>query len=253
MSDGQIIACPHCQAQFELTPEYVEQYGGQETACSGCGNAVGIPKSWDELAAGPRASDQAPVLLSYRGPEFANKGGKAQHWAEGDLLVIQRDADLVPFCVLCGEDAPHPHVPFTARWSRGESEAPTARLGLLVSLFDTKKMRVKLGLCPKHRSRRRLHSQLALLCIAIGIAILFSHKLFPNQLESSATLPIGGIVFATGCFWLAARRGILEPVYVDRWKTKLKGASPKFLERLPERQKRVRPPDTNSGVFDRIE
>jgi hypothetical protein len=248
MSDRQTIACPACGTEFEMTREYIEQYGGQETACSSCGKAMGLPKSWEEFVrTGP-----APVL-SYAGPKVKKKRGPGQHWAEGHLLVVEKGAELSPLCVLCGGDAPKPHIPCTFRWSQSARDAPTHKTELLLSLTDSTKMRISLGLCARHLARRRKNALLSMLCALIGAAVIAAGFGLSALADYRQVMLVGGIVIIMiGLIWFGESRKILTAEYVDHWMAKLTGASPVFLQQLPPRQERVRPPDAASAPFDEI-
>lgn len=237
------ITCTACGQEFDLTPEYVAQYGGQTTNCP-CGTALTIPSS-------PGAAP-APVL-EYAGPRRKKKRGPARHWAEGDLLVIEKGAELSPLCVLCGDDAPRPHIACTMRWSQSARDAPTASAELFMSLTDSTKMRVRLGLCARHLARRRRNRLLALLLAVLGVALIIAGFALGTLPDSQKMMLLGGFVMVfAGLSWLAASRRILEAVYVDHWMAKLSGASPAFLQKLPAREMRVRPPDESSAAFDEI-
>ncbi|HVD26881.1 MAG TPA: hypothetical protein VNC79_00065, partial [Mycobacteriales bacterium] len=49
MTDPTQLTCNACGMRFDLTPDYLAQYGGQDTTCS-CGNVLTIPAA---AAAGP--------------------------------------------------------------------------------------------------------------------------------------------------------------------------------------------------------
>lgn len=42
------LSCPHCGQEYEVTPEYVEQYGGQSVACESCGSNFPVPGATGE-------------------------------------------------------------------------------------------------------------------------------------------------------------------------------------------------------------
>jgi hypothetical protein len=237
------ITCTACGQEFDLTPEYVAQYGGQTTNCP-CGTALTIP------SIGGAAT--APVL-EYSGPRRKKKLGPAQHWAEGDLLVVEKGAELSPLCVLCGEDAPPPHIACTMRWSQSARDAPTANAELFMSLTDSTKMRVRLGLCARHLARRRRNGLLGVVCAMLGAAVIVAGFGLDALADYKQMMLVGGIVMIiAGLGWVAMSRRILEAVYVDHWTAKLSGASPAFLQKLPAREMRVRPPDESSAAFDEI-
>jgi hypothetical protein len=251
MSKRPMFACPSCGTQFDMTREYLEQYGGQETGCSSCGKAMTLPRSWEEFITAAEGTGRAPVL-EYSGPRRKKKRGPAQHWAEGDLLVVEKGAELSPLCVLCGEDAPQPHIACTMRWSQSARDAPTANAELFMSLTDSTKMRVRLGLCAPHLARRRRNGLLGVLCAMLGVAVIVA-GFGLEVMDYKQTMLVGGIVtIIAGLSWVAMSRRILEAVYVDRWTAKLSGASPAFLQKLPAREMRVRPPDESSAAFDEI-
>jgi hypothetical protein len=254
MSDQQTMSCAHCGTKFELSRKYVEQYAGQNATCTTCSQGMKVPSSWSEFASNADASGKAEPVLAYEGPEFSNKRGTPQHWVEGDLLVIQRGADVGPWCVYCNADAPHPHVAFVARWSQSARDAPTTSSAAVAGFLESAKMRVKLGLCPKHAARRRLRIRCCMFVAALGIAATGVGLMMPELGNWGSELIPGGIVATlVGLMCTKASKPVLEAVYVDRWKAKFTGANPQFLLRLPAREQRVRPPDASSAAFDQIQ
>jgi hypothetical protein len=94
---------------------------------------------------------------------------------------------------------------------------------------------------------------LALLLAVLGVTLIIAAFALGALADSQKMMLLGGFVMVfAGLSWLAASRRILEAVYVDHWMAKLSGASPAFLQKLPAREMRVRPPDESSAAFDEI-
>lgn len=64
------LSCPHCQLAFALTPDYLAQYGGRMTECTGCGGRFRLP-------AAPVAQQLPPDpgnTLAYESPADPREG-----------------------------------------------------------------------------------------------------------------------------------------------------------------------------------
>src|SRR5687767_13019351 len=108
--------CPNCGATFQLTPEYLAQYGGQATVCTRCGRPFALPLASGGAPASqiaqrhpalqpgwgqPPAGGASPVI-PYAAPLYGQTGSAEAAWRQGDLLVVRKGARLPHACVKCG-------------------------------------------------------------------------------------------------------------------------------------------------------
>ena len=103
MSGVTHISCAACGKQFELTPEYLAQYGGQTTTCE-CGRELPIPSAApnptvahaDPLAAARQMADsgQLESALAYC-QEHVVRSGSSADWCSlmGIIQQAQGDSD----------------------------------------------------------------------------------------------------------------------------------------------------------------
>ena len=73
MQQAGTLFCPKCGSGYQLTPEYLAQYGGQSTACTQCGQEIRLPRAVEMQPSGP-ASSPPPMsvqVLAYAGPVVA--------------------------------------------------------------------------------------------------------------------------------------------------------------------------------------
>jgi hypothetical protein len=151
-------------------------------------------------------------------------------WREGDVLVMDRDAELPPRCVKCNR-------PESVRVLRKLSwHSPWMYLlifaGLLVyaivAVIVSKRAPVNIGVCAEHQKRRQLYSW-----IAWGS---FAGSIF--SFVGSGVLDSGGLVglgflalLAAGVFCALAVR-LVQPARIDDRQVRLKGVSREFLDSL---------------------
>src|SRR5829696_8248713 len=110
MTLPMLFPCPHCGASFQLTPEYLAQYGGQTTRCSQCGQPfilpaaqVATPAAWGQPDQGPGFTGQPPVaqpaaVIPYAAPAYGQVAQGAAAWSQGNLLVARKGARLPHAC-----------------------------------------------------------------------------------------------------------------------------------------------------------
>src|SRR5687767_8968055 len=127
--------CPNCGATFQLTPEYLAQYGGQATVCTRCGRPFALPLASGGAPASqiaqrhpalqpgwgqPPAGGASPVI-PYAAPLYGQTGSAEAAWRQGDLLVVRKGARL-----------PHAIAPYSGR-GRAEQVRQAEREGSAVA------------------------------------------------------------------------------------------------------------------------
>jgi len=129
------LTCSACGGQFDLTPEYLAEYGGRTTTCT-CGAALAIPPS------GTAAIPQ----LSYVAPSRASAKVPANAWRDGSLVVMTRGALLPNRCARCGVPVDR-KFRFTTLYPEHVSFSGTS---FLIRRFLGDRVRVRYGFCREH-------------------------------------------------------------------------------------------------------
>ncbi len=102
MAQAMSFPCPSCGMAYQLTPEYLAQYGGQMTSCSRCQYTFLLPTA-AALSAPSGGPPPVPApVLAYSSPQVAPQAGGAV-WREGKILVATNGAALPPCCIKCNE------------------------------------------------------------------------------------------------------------------------------------------------------
>jgi len=144
---------------FDLTPEYVAQYGGQTTACT-CGAALEIPGGG---AAGAGAGGGA-VQLSYAGPSRGSTKIPDRAWRDGQLLVMSRGTRLPHRCATCAAPVPGKFKPRVLLADRGTTGASFT--GVLLRRFMSDRVTARFGYCREH-----LPWRMSVAGVVTGIAV----------------------------------------------------------------------------------
>jgi hypothetical protein len=162
-------------------------------------------------------------------------------WRNGDLIVMQKGADMPGRCVLCN-DAAEPAKPRRILYLNIWLQIAMLLLFLafnvlallpilIVSMIFRKTARVRIPVCAAHR-RQRLWITLgtvALLLAAISTAVVAA-----RAYEFQGPLFIAAVVIFVAAFGLAILRGqLLRAKRIDGKTVILKGAKPPYLDSLP--------------------
>ncbi|HET6250227.1 MAG TPA: hypothetical protein VFE47_21230 [Tepidisphaeraceae bacterium] len=121
MSESMTIACPGCGLNFDLTAEYVREYGTLNTTCTRCGAEFTLPGADDFVpdadadAAGeasPSDDAQADPMAgesSFDAPEAADIPAALTPTvdpgiiADGWYVIVQRNSVFPARCALCNQ------------------------------------------------------------------------------------------------------------------------------------------------------
>jgi hypothetical protein len=156
-------------------------------------------------------------------------------WRDGKMLVMNKEASLPARCVKCG-------VPVNAADFRRKLmwHSPWVYLVILVNLLVyalvaliiRKRATVMVGLCERHRTRRRIFIAIAWALVAGGttglIATFSSTNASPGLAVASFFAILGGMVFGV----VASRVVVARRITKERiW---LGGVHASILETLPE-------------------
>jgi predicted Zn finger-like uncharacterized protein len=243
--------CPRCGAAFQLTPEYLAQYGGQMTRCSHCGQPFALPPAhgaappatsgqppaagepgMGQPAPGQPAAGQPATVIPYAAPAYGQAGAMEGAWSEGDLLVVRKGARLPHDCVKCGLPGDGRPVRKTFYWH--EPWVYITILGgllvyVIIALVVRQSGQVEFALCSRHRARRRNGTIGGLLGLFGGIALFVA----AGMQNEPYLVPVGIFVLIAGVIVALIMTRVLTPKRIDAHFLWLRGAGPTFLQALP--------------------
>ncbi|HUY87748.1 MAG TPA: hypothetical protein VMV10_03345 [Pirellulales bacterium] len=157
-------------------------------------------------------------------------------WRDGELLLMREDALLPDRCVMCNAPAAGRRVRVSLRWL-----APIHVFGFSIPLFE-RGARIEVGVCPRHRRRRRLAMAAVWLLYALGLSMVivalanFPPRLpfvLPNWLVLD--LMAGGLIVmisAPICETLLVSPPV-KPHSIQGGYIRLKKVDPDYLAELP--------------------
>lgn len=153
-------------------------------------------------------------------------------WRDGKDLVVRPGCTLPGRCIKCNEPAELPMRHARFYWHHPALYLVVFAgllLYLVIALFVRRRTPVTLGLCVRHRQRRRTSLAVAFGGAALGvlaIAIGVQRELFPLSLAGVALIVASLIVGIVGSRLLVVTR-------IGENYTRFRGAAPEFLETLP--------------------
>ena len=241
MLPPMLFPCPHCGASFQLTPEYLAQYGGQATRCSQCGQpfvlpaAPGAAPAWGQPPMGQPAMGHSMPVIPYAAPAYGQVGPMAAAWSQGDVLVVRKGARLPHACVKCGGPGDGRPLRRTYYWHEPWIYV-TILAGLLVyvviALIIRQSGQIEFALCSEHRARRRNGIIIGLLGFFGGIALFVA----AGMTDEPYLVPLGILVLLAGTIVGLIMARVLSPKRIDAQFLWLRGAGPGFLQTLPPAQ-----------------
>ncbi len=244
MSTKPAIACPHCGKRYAMTAEYVAQYGGGETTCDGCGNAMLIPTSWAEVV-GPDDPSTSPdagrtPVLSYSAPDLTPMPTQGV-WRddENQAVVLAYRAKLPLRCFVCATPTEEPPRKFTLKWldptKRAQVRASAfvggALMALIVKNASSQKVSFKLCTCRQHKLPKNLRVAgavlFALACVVGAISSgLSTPAMMPVMFGIMGVLVLAGIVLMAIPYRLRVLR-------IDKGFAWIAGFTSAFRQSLP--------------------
>jgi len=233
MPGEQVFPCPHCGMAYQLTPDYLAQYGGQATQCRQCQGIFALPMAQPIAAANAGAAQ----VLPYMAPMAAVSYGV---WRDGNQIVASKGATLPPACVKCNGTEDLKSYRRTYSWHHPAWALlvlVAVLLYIVVALALRKSGPLTYSLCRRHRKRRAM----ALLWMWIGILGSFAVMFVGCSMttERQENLQIGIVLGCIGVFLASLILGIifariLTPKKIDDRFLYLSGACPEFLNTLPD-------------------
>jgi len=155
-----------------------------------------------------------------------------EYWREGKVLVMRVGSALPPRCVRCNQPAVQPTK---SRWLYWHHPGwfllilINVLIYVLVALAVRRKAKVAVGLCAKHRQRRRVFLSIGWGGFALGLAIIFSQL----SGESAAGLGMLIILFAAIVGIVGSR--VAYPSRITKEEVRLKGCGAPFLDSVRSR------------------
>ncbi|MDB5302093.1 MAG: hypothetical protein JWO87_3756 [Phycisphaerales bacterium] len=226
MSQFQTVPCLHCGASYQLTSDYIAQYGGQATICRQCQQPFQIP------AALPAAGGASPVpVLAYSGPVYTPTWGV---WREDKKIVASKGAVLPSRCVKCNGPAGGSPITRTLYWHHPALYLlilPGILIYAIVALIVRQSGTVTVCLCNKHRSQRIYAILGGWLGALLGIVCLF-YAAVGHMPE--LFVPLGIVLFLTSIIAGVIIARIVTPSRIDAQYLWIRGAGPEFLNTLPD-------------------
>jgi hypothetical protein len=222
--------CPHCGFSFDLSPEYLADYGGCETTCTGCGKGFQLPASSETLADAD-VRGQIPVL-NYSAPALSvhPKPGVWQH--EG-CVVFTRGKSLPRRCPRCNEPAPGKPTWLRMRF-HPQRVVAIGRVARAIRAATAEETTLGVFFCPMHYKRYHVLGWVVPLIAICGMIVVDIAAGDVHGLALSIVSPvisIGAMAFSV-VWWMAARPRFLV-VAADKRYAWLAGCCPEFVASLP--------------------
>jgi len=161
-------------------------------------------------------------------------GSAAGLWRDGKVLVMRHDAVLPDRCVKCNQPAHGYRLKRNLSW-----HTPWLYLLLLaawliyliVALIVSKRARIQIGLCPRHRSIRKRDIMITLL---LFVSSLGSFIIAGNMTPAWPYVLAGFAGLLASLIYGVVRVPMVQPKRIDNELVRLSGASKDFLAELPE-------------------
>jgi hypothetical protein len=230
------LRCASCGAAFDLTAEYLAQYGGQTTACT-CGAALEIPGGGDSAGAGAAGG---AVRLSYAGPSRGSTKIPERAWRDGHLLVMSRGTRLPHRCATCATPVPGKFKPRVLLADRGTKGASLT--SVLLRRFLSDRVTARFGYCREHLPWRMSVAGVVTgiavpaLIIPLGIAASIVGDKHPTAFVVILALMIAAIVWSFIVFLLSPYPiSVAGLDYKHVW---LEGFGEEYLKQFPTLEER---------------
>jgi hypothetical protein len=181
------------------------------------------------------AYPQAGQPLNYLTPG-APAGGI---WTYGSILVMHKQAELPPQCIKCGAPADGQPLKRKLSWHSSWVYAlilVNLIIYIIVAAVISQRATILVGVCAKHRARRRTHMLIAwLLFFGSIVAFVVAGNLGRGNNDLVGGLIIGGVVLVLASLIWAVVVGqmIVTPYKIDPQYVWLKGVGPEYLAQFP--------------------
>jgi hypothetical protein len=160
-------------------------------------------------------------------------------WSYGNILVMHRQAQLPPTCIKCG--APGDGVPMKRKltwhpWWVYLLILANLIIYIIVAAIVSSRATVYVGVCARHRAKRRTHLAIAwLLFLGALVAFFVAGNLGRGNDDLVAALVISGIVMILAALiWAVVISSMIcTPYKIDPQYVWLKGAGAEYLAQFP--------------------
>jgi hypothetical protein len=232
MPSAIVFPCPHCQSSYDLTPEYLAEFGGQNTTCATCGNAFQIPVA----QAADAVTDVAPApILSYAAPVLSTKPVTGT-WQDRGCVVFTRGKSLPRRCPKCGQAAMG--KPTWLRFSfRPARFVGFGIMAAAIEAVETEETSLAVYFCPKHYSRYHMLKMLSWLLPLCGVPCFIAGTIANGMMVRQPIpdgLMFGAVGIPIGIFCWKWLKHSMTIVFADKRFAWLKGCGEEFIASLPD-------------------
>jgi hypothetical protein len=173
--------------------------------------------------------------VPYYNPLAQHQGGV---WNYGGVLVMHKQAQLPPQCIKCCAPAEGKPLKRKITWHPSWVYIlilPGILIYAIVALAIQEKATVYVGLCEKHRARRRMHLWIAWGIFFASIACFFMAANAPRNAEGFwAMAGVFGILIAL--IYAVINSRLIMPTKIDAQYAWLKGFCPQYVNQFPSMQ-----------------
>lgn len=185
----------------------------------------------------PYQSPQAPPAQSF-GPPFDQQAAIAGVWRKGDLLVMDKRAQLPNVCVKSNLPAER-FLKRKLAWHHpliSISILASPLIYIILAAILTKRATIHIGLTEEWHARRRTRLIVTWLLILTSAAMLVGGFVLVDQMRDVAPLMFLGalILFIAGLIFGVVATRLVTPTKITDDLVFIKGVHPDFLAGLPE-------------------
>jgi hypothetical protein len=160
-------------------------------------------------------------------------GSVAGLWRAGKQLVMRKEAVLPDRCVKCDSAEGVTRLKRKLFW-----HAPwwyllifvSCLIYIIVAIIIQKRARIEIGLCTRHREKRKRDLIIAWAAVALGMVAFLSTAV----LDTMAPIVVGILLVAAGLIYGLARTPMVSAKRIDEQFVWLNGVTPEYLARYPE-------------------
>lgn len=157
-------------------------------------------------------------------------------WRDGRLLVLRKEAILPDRCIKCNLPANQYRLTRKLSW-----HPPVWYLTLLISpllyiivgIFVRNSARIKVGLCPHHRTRRFHVIASAWAAILVGIALIMVGSAWAESDWFLLVFLVASIMILSGIIGGIVGSQVVSTKSIDKYHVWLAKVNPEYLEMLP--------------------
>ena len=226
------VDCPACGIVYA-------RYTAAPNRPSPAGTAAFAPPPPSTEALNPYAPPQSNLQSAVETPQgmFGMVNGTGV-WRTGDLLVMQKGANLPNRCLVCNQPA-SVQFPKKMYWHSPWIYLlliPSILIYAIVAMIARKKADVVLPLCTEHSDKRKRATTIGSLLIVFGLVAMFGSCTQAGEGSGDTfamILGIGTLVLFVGLIVLAVGSNLIVPKKIDDYYVWLRKVSASYLATLP--------------------